>query len=285
MMGITVKQLGAHIGGEITGFDVAKPIDDATAAELRATLMRYGVLVIRDQNIDDDAQVAFSRCFGTLEIFVKAENRDQLHPEIMEIVDVGDTTKWLSVAQLWHTDGSYKAVPAYVTTLRAIELCPEGGDTCFANTAAGYAALPEERKRSIEGLEVVHDLAHSRHLVPNLPPFTSEERAKVPPAIHPLARVHSGTGEKVLYLGCHAREVVGMDAKAGQVLLQELLNWTTQSQFVYRHKWHAGDLVIWDNRATLHRATPYDASKHRRLLHRTEISGSVADLGSDRQAA
>ncbi|MBV9858520.1 MAG: TauD/TfdA family dioxygenase [Alphaproteobacteria bacterium] len=204
-MSVTVKPLGAHIGGEIVGFDISKPIDQATATELRRALTRYGVVVIRDQEIDDEAQIAFSRCFGPLEVFVKAENRDRLHPEIMEIIDVGDTTKWLSTALLWHTDGSYKQVPSYVTTLRAIEICPEGGDTCFANTAAGYAALSEERKRAIDGLQVVHDLAHSRHLVPNLPPFTPEERAKVPPVVHPLVRRHSETGDKVLYLGCHAR--------------------------------------------------------------------------------
>jgi alpha-ketoglutarate-dependent taurine dioxygenase len=233
------------------------------------------VLVLRGTALDDAAQVAFSRCFGPLEVFVKAELTNQAVPEIMEIADVGDTTKYISVAQLWHTDGSYKETPSYITTLRALEICPDGGETWFANVAAGYEALPEARKQAIADLRVVHDIAYSRSLVPNLPPFSAKERAKVPPVMHSLVRIHSGTGQKTLYLGCHAREIVGMDLEEGRALLRELEDWTTQPRFVYRHKWQHGDYVIWDNRGTMHKVTPYDASVHRRVMHRTEVSGTA----------
>jgi alpha-ketoglutarate-dependent taurine dioxygenase len=268
-----IRPFGPHVGAEIGGIDPTRTMDPTDVRDLRAALAQYGVLVLRGTTLTDEAQVAFSRCFGPLEVFVKAELTNQAVPEIMEIADVGDTTKYISVAQLWHTDGSYKATPSYITTLRALEICPQGGETWFANIAAGYAALPEARKRAIADLQVVHDIAYSRSLVPNLPPFSAAERAKVPPVVHPLVRVHSGTGQKTLYLGCHAREIVGMDLEEGRALLRELEDWTTQPQFVYRHKWQHGDYVIWDNRGTMHKVTPYDASVHRRVMHRTEVSG------------
>jgi len=270
-----IRPMGTHVGAEISGFDLSCSPDPADVRELQAALAKYGVLVLRDTVLDDAAQVAFSRCFGPLEVFVKAELTNQAVPEIMEIADVGDNTKWLSTAQLWHTDGSYKTVPSYVTTLRAIELPPAGGETWFCNTSAGYEALPDDKKRAIADLNVVHDLSYSRSLVPNLPPLSPEEREKVPAAVQPLVRLHSGTGRKVLYLGCHAREIVGMGLEEGRKLLAELEEWTTQPRFVYRHSWQPGDYVIWDNRGTMHRVTPYDASVYRRLMHRTEVSGEA----------
>jgi alpha-ketoglutarate-dependent taurine dioxygenase len=274
------RPLGQYTGVELTGIDASKSIDDGVVAQLRDALAQYGVIVIRDQTIDDAAQVAFSRCFGSLERFVRKAQTNATFPEIMEIADVGDKTKWLSTAQLWHTDGSYKQVPSYVTTLRALELPPTGGETWFCNTSAGYDALPEDRKRAIADLKVVHDLSYSRSLVPNLPPLSAEELAKVPAVVQPLVRVHSGTRRKVLYLGCHAREIVGMGLEEGRALLQELEAWTTQPQFVYQHRWVPGDYVIWDNRGTMHKVTPYDASIYRRLMHRTEVSGEAVQLAA-----
>ena len=267
---------GASIGAEVSGVRLDGTLTETNMRQLRQAALDHGVLVFRDQEIDDATQVAISRCFGPIEIFVSKNHVNADYPEIMEIVDVGDTTKWLSVAQYWHTDGSYKAVPAYVTTLRALEIPPTGGETWFANTAAAYAALPEERRRALDDVYVVHDLQHSRQLVPGQPAFSPEERAQVPPVIHPICRVHSGTGQKVIYVGCHAREVVGMEKDEGRRLLRDLEDFATQDRFVYRHKWQAGDLVIWDNRSTLHRATPYDASRFRRVMHRTEVSGTAA---------
>jgi alpha-ketoglutarate-dependent taurine dioxygenase len=270
-----LRRLGEHTGIEVSGIDVTRPLDGDVIKVLRDALAEHGVIVMRDQTIDDAAQIAFSRCFGSLERFVSAEHTNVSYPEIMEIVDVGDKTKWLSTAQLWHTDGSYKTVPSYVTTLRAIELPPVGGETWFCNTSAAYDALPGDRKRAIAELKVVHDLSHSRSLVPNLPPLSPEERAKVPEAVQPLVRLHSGTGRKVLYLGCHAREILGMEQEQGRKLLAELEAWATQPRFVYQHRWTPGDYVIWDNRGTMHRVTQYDASVYRRLMHRTEVSGEA----------
>jgi alpha-ketoglutarate-dependent taurine dioxygenase len=275
-MQLNIRNLTDNIGAEVMGIDLALQEPEACARTLREALLEHGVLVIRGQEIDDARQVACSRCFGPLEITTVAEHRDKRFPEIMMVADVGDTSKYLSASLFWHTDSSYRPVTAYVSALRAITIAPDGGETWFANTQAGYAALPDSRKRDLDGLEVVHDLQHTRSLIPGLPPFTPEEAAKVPPAVHPLARVHAGTGKKVIYLGCHAREVVGMPLESGQALLRELLDWTTQTQFVYRHKWQPGDLVIWDNRGLLHKVTPYDAARYRRVMHRTVVSDALA---------
>src|SRR4051812_46413916 len=174
-------KLGEMAGAQVEGVDLKRPTTSDEYAKLRKALLDYGVLVFRGQDIGDEEQVTFSRGFGPLEVFVNNDINDPAHPEVMEVADVGDTTKYVSIAQLWHTDGSYRAVPAYVTTLRALEICPEGGETCFANACAGYEALPDERKRQIADIMAIHDLDYSRSLVPGMRPFTAEEKAKVLP--------------------------------------------------------------------------------------------------------
>ena len=268
-------KLSEQLGAEVTGIDLHKALSPEQARELRAALDTYQVLVFRDQNLDDRAQVEFSRAFGPLEIFPHAAINREDYPEVMEVADVADTSKYVSTALLWHSDGSFKSVPAYITMLRA-EIAAPDGDTCFCDIAAGYDALPDVKKKQLDGLEVIHDLAHSRSLMPNIAPMSEEDKKRVPPVKHPLLRVHSGNGRKTLYLGNHAREIVGMDMAHGQALLRELTDWTTQERFVIRHQWRNGDLVMWDNRGTMHRAAPYDYTRHRRVLRRTEVSGTAA---------
>jgi alpha-ketoglutarate-dependent taurine dioxygenase len=271
-----IREISDVVGAFVEDVDLTRKLPASAYGELRDALVKYGVLIFRGQQIDDRQQIEFSRGFGPLEVFVNADIVDKDLPEIMEVADVGDTTKYVSIAQLWHTDGSYRETPAYVTTLRALAISPEGGETCFANACAAYEALPDDRKQALEGVEAIHDLDHSRSLVEGMRPFTAEEKARIPATAHPIVRLHPDSGRKMLYLANHIREVAGMALDEGRALVRELTDWATQDRFVYEHSWQPGDLVIWDNRTVLHRVKPYDATRHKRVMHRTEVCGLAA---------
>ena len=169
---------------------------------------------------------------------------------------------------LWHSDSSFKPVPSLCSLLSARIVPPEGGATEFASTRAAYPSLPEALKARVERAIAVHDFAWSRDQVRS-GFFTDEERAVYPPVQH---------GRRALFLGAHASHVVGLPIDEGRALLKEILAHVTQPRFCYRHEWSEGDLVIWDNRCILHRATPFDSARHKRLLQRTTISGDPAEL-------
>ncbi len=190
--------------------------------------------------------------------------------------DGNPTTKLSQVGNYhWHTDKSYHAVPSLMTLLHAKELPPEGGDTQFANMAMAYDALPDAMKRRIAGMRVVHSWAASRRRAGAPPPSEIEMRER-PPVDHPLVLTHPETGAKTLYISNHASHILGMPEDEGEALLFELLEHATTPQFVYTHHWQDGDLVMWDNRALLHRALAnYEMAKHRRVLHRTVVTGTV----------
>jgi len=273
-MSMQINKLAQHLGGEVTGLDIRGVTPDM-AAQIKLALLKHGVLVFRDQDIEDDDQISFARLFGTTETIVR-EEKPKLAPEIIELNDTGDPTTFTYTSQYWHTDGSFKRVPSYLTLLRALEISPEGGDTGFANTCAGFEALPDARKRELRRLRVRHDIQHTRDRVKGLPPFPPQIKAAYPGTEHDLVRTIPETGRELLYLGSHASEVVGMSYAESQTLLNELLEWTTQPQFTYQHKWRSGDLVVWDNRGLLHRALPYDATRYRRVMRRAEVMGLAA---------
>ena len=180
---------------------------------------------------------------------------------------------------LWHSDSSFKPVPSLCSLLSARIVPPEGGATEFASTRAAYPSLPEALRRRAEGAVAVHDFAWSRDQVrPGF--FTAEERAVYPPVQHRLVRANPANGRRALFLGAHASHIVGLPVEEGRALLKEILAHVTQPQFCYRHAWREGDLVIWDNRCVLHRATPYDSARHQRLLQRTTISGDPAEAAA-----
>jgi alpha-ketoglutarate-dependent 2,4-dichlorophenoxyacetate dioxygenase len=173
---------------------------------------------------------------------------------------------------LWHSDSSFKAVPSLCSLLSARIVPPEGGATEFASARAAYRSLPEALRRRAEDAVVVHDFAWSRDQIrPGF--FTAEERAVYPPVRHPLVRVNPVNGCRALFLGAHASHVEGLPVEEGRALLQALLAHVTRPEFCYRHEWQEGDLVVWDNRCVLHRGTPYDTARHRRLMQRTTVSG------------
>ncbi len=173
---------------------------------------------------------------------------------------------------MWHSDSSFKLVPSLCSLLSAREVPPEGGETEFVSTRAAYAALPAEMKQRVEGLVAEHSFVYSRGLVdPDL--LTEEEKEETPPVRQALVRTNPVNGRKSLFVGSHASHIVGWPVEDGRVLLEELLEFATRPRFRYRHEWRMHDLIVWDNRGCLHRARPYDAEKHRRLMQRTTVAG------------
>jgi len=230
--------------------------------------------------MSQDEQLAFTRQLGEIEEHVgrhSAAGRYGLVHTVTNLDEDGrPTTKLIQVGNYhWHTDKSYHAVPSLMTILHAKELPPVGGNTQFANMALAYDALPAAMKRRIAGMRVVHTWAASRRRAGAPPPSEIEMRER-PPVEHPLVRTHPETGAKTLYIGNHASHIIGMPEEDSEALLQELLEHATQPQFVYTHHWRDGDLVMWDNRCLLHRALAnYEMAKHRRVLHRTVVTGTA----------
>jgi len=287
-MAIRITPLTDFVAAAIAGVDIARPVDDATWAEIRAAFEEHSVLVFRGARLDDDAQVAFSRRFGALEItrsmnpaagtpFARQSNLDI---QTGVVIPPDDRRMVYQLANmLWHSDSSFKAVPSLCSLLSARIVPPEGGATEFASTRAAYPSLPPALARRVEGAVAVHDFSWSRDQVrPGF--FTAEERAVYPPVRHPVVRVNPVNGRRCLFLGAHASHIEGLPLGQGRALLAELLTHVTQPRFRYRHEWAEGDLVIWENRCVLHRATPYDSTRFKRLLQRTTVSGDPAELAT-----
>lgn len=275
-----LSPLPGPFGAEVRGIDLSKPFDDGVRDAILDAFNTNHFLVFRDQALDKPAQVVFSERFGILEPHVNRDFRSQDFPHLHPVNNLGQDGKPSSALMnrgnyFWHTDKSYMAIPSMATILHAVELPPDGGDTEFADMEAAYAALPDETKQRIEGLRMIHSWERSRQKSGSKP-ATADEITDAPPVSHPLVRRHPATGNKSLYIGTHAYYVEGWDVAEGEKLLDELQTFATQPQFIYRHKWLPGDMVMWDNRALLHRATSsYDMDRHKRILNRTVVRGDV----------
>lgn len=275
----TLRRLSDIAGAEITGVDLSQPLTPPLERAINDALLAHRIVVFRDQRLSAAQQHALTLSFGEIEGNVRRLPSGERLPVVHTVHNLDEHGQPTAAPDAvgnysWHTDKSYHAEPSLLTMLHALELPPDGGDTQFANAAAAYAALPEESKRAIAGLRVVHSWeASRRHL--GLTPVEEETRER-PPVVHPLVRTHPDTGEKALYLGNHASHVVGMPEAEGSALLDRLLAHATEPRFVYSHRWRAGDLVIWDNRCLLHRAVSnYDMGRHRRVLQRTVVKGTA----------
>jgi alpha-ketoglutarate-dependent 2,4-dichlorophenoxyacetate dioxygenase len=283
---IQTRQIHPVFAAEVTGLDL-RACDLATAVEIAAALEHHGVLVFRGQALEDSEQVAFSQLFGPLEAPIGTIRRDRKHRLGRELADISNldennnirasSDRWrmmLRANELWHTDSSFKRVPAKFSLLSAREIPPEGGETEFADLRGAYQALDPATQERIAPLVAEHSIFHSRSLI-GYTEFSDEERAALPPVQQALVRFHAGSGRKTLYLASHASHIVGWPIPQGRALLQELTDFSTQPRFVYQHRWRVGDLVMWDNRCTLHRARPYDDIRYRRDMRRTTIEDSA----------
>ncbi len=276
-MPTTVTQLSPNIGVEIAGLSGSRLVDKGVADDCLAALERHGVVVYREADISDEDLVAFSRLLGEVVILPMGTDKD--HPEISAITRDPSKSSLAAYREgtfFWHIDGATRGVPEKATLLTAREITDDdSGDTEFANTYAAYDALSEEDKGRLADVRVVHSFAASQLLANPHP--SEEERAawdRGPAKEQPLVWTRSN-GRKSLLLGATTAAVVARSEGEGRILLDQLLDWATQPQFVLRHRWRRGDLVVWDNTGMLHRARPYSAASAR-LMHRTTLAGEEA---------
>lgn len=288
-MSISVRQLHPVFVGEVTGVDLSRPVDAATVAEIEAAIHRHAVLVFPGQAITDAQQIAFSRLLGPLETSIRKLRKDSEDQVDLHIANISNVTprnqllqaedrrmQTLLANQLWHTDSSFKPVPARYSLLFARVVPPEDGETEFTDLRAAYDTLPDKMKAQIEDLVAEHWYLYSRGLI-GFEDFTAEERAGLEPVQQVLVRVHPGSKRKTLYLASHASHIIGMPVPQGRMLLRELTEHATQPALVYRHRWKVGDLVMWDDRCTMHRGRPWDP-KYARDMHRTTVSDERSTL-------
>jgi taurine dioxygenase len=270
-----IETLSPVLGAAVIGLDLRQPFDTDTKRAVYDTFVRFHVLCFRDQRLDPDQQIAFTEQFGALERHMPG-NRGSYNAFVHIVSNLGPdgepTGKVASTS--WHSDKSFRRRPSLATILHARIMPPNGGETCFANMIAAHDALPAARRAELADLKIVHSWELSRARAGGK--ATPEEIADAPPMIHPLVRTIPETGDKALFMGEHASHVEGWPMRQGRALLEELTAHATQEQFVYRHQWRMGDMLMWDNRCLLHRANAnFDAARHRRVLHRTCLRGTA----------
>lgn len=288
-MSMTVTPLGQHVGARIDGIDLGRPLDDATFASIEQAFHQHGVIAISDQRLDEPALIAFSRRFGVLEVNVASSFHHPTYPHINILSNKRrpDGTRLGSpdAGQGWHADMSYNPVPARASILYALEVPMRGGeplgDTLFAGMAAAYEALAPALKARLERLQAEHHFSKFYDYMLDKgsprPRLTEGQKASKPPVIHPMVVRHPHTGRKCLYCDPgYTVRVLGLAEAESAALLRELFAFQTQEQFLYRHKWRVGDVLMWDNIATIHMATGGYADHEHRLMHRTQVLGDGA---------
>jgi taurine dioxygenase len=284
-MTITVTPRHPALGAEVRGVDMRHPVEAQTVQAIRDAWTRHLVLVFPDQRISDQEHVAFTRNFGEPEIFhqTSLSLRSDRVKEIFLVSNVDEhdrlmqpsepSQKQLSSSRQWHTDSSYRPMPSIGSLLHGIEISRTGGITQFINMYMVYDELPETLRRQVEGRRARHDFS-MLHRLTGAPPPTAQEQAAMPPVWHPMVRRHPVSGKKSLYISSIYNDAIeGMDDSAARRLIEELSTFSAQPRYMYRHVWQPHDVLMWDNRCTVHAVTPHDPEE-RRVMHRTTIVGN-----------
>ena len=286
-MPITIRQVGPCFAGEVSGIDMRKPLTSEEVAAVHAGMDKYAVLVFREQDIDDAQQLAFTQSLGPIEHAIgtslRAANETRLPTTFADVSNLDknnqpyardDRRRLFAIGnRLWHSDSSFKVVPAKYSLLHALSIPSKGGDTQFAYMCAAYDALDEETKAEVEDMVCEHSQMYSRQII-GFTDFTDEERERFKPVRQCMVRTHPMTGRKSLYLSSHAGSIVGWPMPEARGFLRDLIEHATQREFVYTHKWRLGDLVMWDNRQTMHRVTRFDDTQVRDM-RRTTVKGDA----------
>ena len=290
-MPITMRQVGPCFAAEVEGIDITKPLSPEQVDAIHAGMDRYAVLVFHDQQINDEQQLAFTRSLGEIEHSIGTSLRGAAEQRLPStFADVSNLDKDNKVFarddrprlfglgnRLWHSDSSFKVIPAKYSLLHARSVPSKGGNTEFADMRAGYDALDDETKAEVEGLVCEHSQLYSRAIL-GFTDFTEEERERFKPVHQCLVRTHPVTKRRSLYLASHAGAILGWPVPEARAFLRDLIEHATQRQFVYAHTWKVGDLVMWDNRQTMHRARPFPAHEPRDMRRTTLVGdGPTAD--------
>src|SRR4051812_40483738 len=285
-MAIAIRQIHPVFVGEVSGVDLRAPLSRSDVEAVEAGMDRYAVLVFHDQTITDEQQIAYSRNFGEIENSaggnVTKPHEKRLHPLMNDVSNLGEDHRPLARDdrrrlfnlgnQLWHSDSSFRAIPAKYSLLSGRTVAKKGGNTELADMRAAYDALDDETKALIEDLVCEHSLMYSRGQLGF--EITPEERMTFRPVRQRLVRTHPVTGRKSLYLASHAGAIVGWPVPEARALLRDLIEHATQPQFVYIHNWQQYNLVMWDNRQTMHRVRRFD-EKLVRDMRRTTVAGDA----------
>jgi alpha-ketoglutarate-dependent 2,4-dichlorophenoxyacetate dioxygenase len=284
-MPLTVRQVGPCFAGEVTGIDLTKSLSAEDIGAIHAGMDRYAVLIFHEQDFNDEQQLAFTQSLGSIELAIGTSLRRpeeyRLPPTFADVSNLDqdnkpfardDRRRLFGIGnRLWHSDSSFKAVPAKYSLLHARVIPSKGGNTEFADMRAAYDALDQDSKELIDPLICEHSQMYSRAKL-GFSDFTAEERERFKPVRQRLVRTHPSTGRKSLYLSSHAGSIVGWPEPEAKALLMDLTEAATQREFVYSHAWRVGDLVMWDNRATMHRARPFPHHEPRDV-RRTTLMG------------
>jgi alpha-ketoglutarate-dependent 2,4-dichlorophenoxyacetate dioxygenase len=285
-MSIIIRPIHPCIGAEVTGIDIRRPLSAVEVAAIDGGMDRYAVLVFHDQPITDEQQLAFSANFGTLQqdsnSLMKREDL-RLHPAFADVSNLDknnsrlardDRRRMFALAnRLWHSDASFRAIPAKYSILSGRVVPPSGGNTEFADMRAAYDALDDATKAEVEDLICEHSLMHSRAML-GFTEYSDDERRRYAPVRQRLVRTLAATGRKSLFLAAHIGDIVGWPKPEALAFIRDLMEHATQRQFVYAHQWRAGDLVMWDNRQTMHRVRRFDDLNQIRDMRRTTINGT-----------
>ncbi|MEC7971735.1 MAG: TauD/TfdA family dioxygenase [Pseudomonadota bacterium] len=284
-MAVEIRQVGDKFAGEVTGIDLTKPLSTESVSAIHDGMDEYAVLFFRGQPLTADEQLAFSKQLGEIEHAIGTSLRDDKDARLPTTFadvsnldrderpfDINDRRRLFAIGnRLWHSDSSFKVIPAKYSILHAISIPSRGGNTEFAHMPSAYDALDEEIKGEIDDLICEHSQIFSRQQV-GFTELTKEEIERFEPVRQRLIRRHPKTGRKSLYLSSHAGRIDGLSVPDAKLLLLDLVNHATQKKFVYIHKWQMGDLVMWDNRQTMHRVRPFPVNEPRDM-RRTTIVG------------
>ncbi|TMG91590.1 MAG: TauD/TfdA family dioxygenase [Betaproteobacteria bacterium] len=298
-MAIKLFPVTPEFAAEVGDVDLTQPLSPDDRAAIKAAFWKYGVLIFPAQSLTPEQHIEFAQLFGPLEPNINSYQDDVKQERIdARISDVSnldhsneilkaDARKRLSglANRLWHTDSIFRHVPARASLLYARSVAPIGGHTEFADMRAAWDALPEDTRRRIDGLVVEHSIFHSRAKL-GFTDYSERERAALPPAQQVLVRTIPETGRRSLYIASHARRVIGMPDEEARGLLDSLMAHATQRQFVYTHRWRLHDLVMWDNRCTMHRGTEFEEQRWKRDMQRATVSdiGNTCELVNRRAA-
>jgi taurine dioxygenase len=277
-----LRRLTPHLGAEILDVTLADAISDAVFAGIHRAFLEYQVLLFPAQDVPPERQVALARRFGEVQIHVMNQYHADGYPELYRLSNLDAEGKPNGRhpdkgTLAWHTDGSWRRRTGQATIIYGEVMPRRGGETHFCDMYGAYERLDSAWKRRIANLRAVHNLDFSRNRRHGEDPMTDEQRRATPPVDHPVVRTHPQTKRKCLFLGDHAESIVGMPYEEGRALIDELNALAPHPDLTYEHRWQPGQLLVWDNRCTMHRATPYDPVSEGRVIRRCTVLGDIPE--------